>query len=312
MLKPGKTARPTRGFSDWARAFRTHRPSEPKLTHYPTARSSVRSEYNRHCWSSMHFRLALLCVLAFGALVRADDVILKGGGRISGHILSRTEKVVEVDVGAGTVTVPMTSVVRIEQKRSVLDDYYERARALPVDDAAGWLQLGRWASSQGLGTQARTAFEQVLAIDPANVDANQALGRVLMDGRWVTQEEQYRLSGYVQFEGEWMMPEERDAILRERDAALQAEAGRLEAERRAQEAEARAAEAEARAREAETYVVPGYAGFPLYWGGYWGPGPAVWPSRPIATPPARPTRPIARPPARPPGRPPAAGHEGPP
>jgi hypothetical protein len=248
--------------------------------------------------------VALACLLAsVPALMHADDVILKGGGRVSGRILSRTDQAIEVDVGAGTITVPMTSVVRIDQKRSALDDYYERSEQLRPDDVAGWLQLAKWASGQGLGTQARTAFEHVLSVDPANVEANQALGRVLMDGRWVSEEESYRARGYVQFEGEWMTASEQDAILKQRDSAQQAEVAALEAERRAREAEARAADAEARAREAEA-AVPGNAGFPMYWGGYWGPGPTVWPSQPIARPPVRPTPPIARPPARPPSRPP--------
>jgi hypothetical protein len=241
--------------------------------------------------------LTLACLLALVPLrADADDVILKGGGKVSGRILSRTDKAVEVDIGAGVITVPMTSVVRIDQKRSALDDYYERAQALRGDDAAGWLQLGKWASSQGLGTQARTAFENVVAVDAGNIEANQALGRVQMDGRWVSQEDSYRARGYIQFEGEWMTPAEQRAILNQRDAEQQAEAARLDAERRAQDAEARAAQAEARAREAEA-AVPGNAGYPMYWDGYWGPGPAVWPTRPIAAPP-RPAQPIARPPAR--------------
>ena len=243
---------------------------------------------------------SLACLLALlPALVHADDVILKGGGKISGRILSRTATSVEVDVGAGTVTVAMTSVVRIDQRRSVLDDYHERAGKLAADDRQGWLELAKWASSQGLGTQARAAYEKVLAVDPGNAEANKALGRVLLDGRWVTEAESFAARGYVQFEGEWMTPAEQDAILRQRAATEAAELARLDAERRAQDAEARAADAEARARAAET-AVPGNAGYPMYWGG-WGPGPPVWPVQPIA--PARPRPPVARPPSRPPNRP---------
>ena len=109
--------------------------------------------------------LALItALLLLPGLARADDVLLKGGGKISGRILSKTDKSVEVDVGAGTVTVPMTSVVRIDAKRSPLDDYHERAGKLSPTDVAGWLQLAQWASSQGLGTQARTAYEQVVKV----------------------------------------------------------------------------------------------------------------------------------------------------
>jgi len=247
----------------------------------------------RHC-------LTALCLLALVTMpASADDVILKGGGKVSGRILSRTETSVEVDVGAGTVTVSMSSVVRIDEKRSTLDEYYDRAAKVSAGDAAGWVQVGQWASSQGLGTQARTAYENALRADPGNVEANQGLGRVQLDGRWVSADESYQARGYVQFENEWMTPAERDAILKQRDAEHAAELAKVDAERRAQD------EAAARAREAEAAaVVPGNAGYPMYWGGYWGPGPPVWPSQPIVTPPARPVvRPPSRPPARPPGTP---------
>jgi hypothetical protein len=215
----------------------------------------------------------------------ADDIYLKSGGRISGRILSQTESLVEVDVGAGQVGVPTSAIVRIEKKRSPLDDYDERARALRQDDVTGWLELGRWAKSQGLGTQSRQAYQTVLAVDPDNADANVAVGRVQVDGRWVTEEESYRLRGYVQFEGEWMTPEAQRAILAERAAASEAERARMEAEGRAAEAEARAREAEARAREAEQSAITlPYSTYPVYWGPGWGPGPPTWPGRPDVRP----------------------------
>lgn len=247
-------------------------------------------------WVTHVIRAAVALVCLAPAVVRADDVLLKGGGKVSGRIVSRTATSVEVDVGAGKVTLPMSSVVRIDEKRSPLDDFDERAGALRPDEVNGWLELGAWAKRQGLGTQARTAYERVLAIDPGNAAANEALGRVQLDGRWVSQDEAYRARGFVQFEGEWMPPSERDAIVKQRDDALRTESARLDAERRAQEADARAAEAEARAREAEA-AAPGNAGFPMWYGGW---GPTVWPSTPIVTPPVRPIAPV-RPTPRPRG-----------
>jgi hypothetical protein len=210
------------------------------------------------------------------ALAGADDVLLRGGGKISGRILSRSETSVQVDVGPGIITVPMTSVLSIEVRRTLLDEYEERAATLRDDDAAGWLQLANWAAARGLNTQARRTYEKVLAIDPQHVNANRALGRVLADGRWVSEEESYQLRGLVQFEGEWMTPADRDAILGQRDAR-RAELARLDAERRAREAEARAADAEARARQAEAAQYG--AGASLWYGAGWWPG-YVWPSSP--------------------------------
>lgn len=214
-------------------------------------------------------RLTLACLMALlPALAHADDVFLKGGGKVSGRILARTATSVTVDVGPGTITVSMDHVLRIEERRSVIDDYHERAAALRTDDVSGWLQLGKWATSQGLGTQARLAYEHVVAVDPQNVAANQALGHVLLDGRWVSEAEGYRARGYVQFEGQWMLAADRDAVLARRDAAHEADWARMESERRLKDAEARAAEAEARARQAEM-AAQYSAGTPLWWGG-WG------------------------------------------
>jgi hypothetical protein len=220
--------------------------------------------------------ISLACVTALlvPVLAEADVVVLKGGGRVSGRTLSRTDTSVALDVGPGIVTIPMSSVIRIEEQRSTVDEYHERAAAVRAGDAAAWLQLGKWAAGEGLGKQARTAFEHVLAIDPANAEANRALGRVQLDSRWVSLEESYRARGYVQFEGQWMTPAQRAAIAEQRVATRVAELARQDAEYRAREAEARAQEAEARARQAEAAAAPANAGFPLWWA-YGGP---VWPS----------------------------------
>jgi len=256
-------------------------------------------------------RAALLaCLLAVAlapVIASADDVYLKGGGRISGRITKQTDAMVEVDVGAGLVSVRMESVARIEKGHSKLDEFDERAAKLGARDREGWLALGRWASSQGLGRQAQRAYEHVLSFAPSDPEANRALGRVELDGRWVPEDEAYAARGYVRFEGEWVTPAERESILAERAAEAEAERKQIEndarvrdAELRAQEAEARAAEAEARA--AEQAVV----GIPLWWGA-WGPGPPVWP--PIIVPPRPPRPPTPRPPTpRPPSPRPPTPH----
>jgi hypothetical protein len=230
-----------------------------------------------------------LVVAVLPLAARADEVFLKGGGQLSGRVVSRSATEIEVDVGAGTIGVPVSSVLRIEEGRSPLDEYDERASRLLAGDADGWVALGDWASSRGLGSQAREAYGRALAASPLDPRANEALGNVLVDGRWVSEEEGYRARGYVQHEGDWVTPAERDATLREQAAQADADRARQEADARVREAEERAAEAEARAREAEQ-ASQGYT-----WYGYgWGGGPAYWPSRPVVA-----TRPTTRPVARP-------------
>ena len=73
----------------------------------------------------------LFLILLLPAVSRADEVYLKGGGKVSGRIVARTATSVEVDVGAGKVTVPADRVERIEERRSPLDDYYDRAGRSP-------------------------------------------------------------------------------------------------------------------------------------------------------------------------------------
>jgi len=239
--------------------------------------------------------VVVIAAFLLPAGVRADEVFLKGGGQLSGRVVSRTDQKVEVDVGAGRISVPASSVVRIEEGRSPLQEYEERAGRTAAGDADGWVALGNWAESKGLSTQAREAFHRAVAASPMDPRANDALGNVLVDGRWVSEDESYRAKGYVPFEGDWVTPAEQDAILRERAAADEADQKRREAESRVREAEARAADAEARAREAEAQQTTS-DGIPVWYA--WGGGPVYWPTGPIVTPP-RPSRPIA--PSRPVG-----------
>jgi hypothetical protein len=225
------------------------------------------------------------------AAASADEVYLKSGGQLSGRIVSRSATTIEVEVGAGTIKVPAANVARIEEGRSALQEYEERAGRLQPGDAAGWVELGDWASARALGTQARQAYERALSAAPGNARANQALGRVQVDGRWVSQEEGYRAQGFVQFEGEWVTPAEQQSIMAERAADDQRSRERREADARVREAEERAHEAETRAKEAEAAAQEASEGLPLWYG--WGAGPVVWPTGPVVRP--LPSRPVARP-----------------
>ena len=141
----------------------------------------------------------------------------------------------------------MKRIERIVESRSALEEFHERAAALAPGDAAGWATLARWAAERDLVTQSREAWQRVLAADPAHPEANAALGRVELDGEWVSEDEAYRARGYVEYEGRWVTPAEHEALVRERAAEEASARERREAELRVREAEARAREAEARA-----------------------------------------------------------------
>ncbi|HJQ98336.1 MAG TPA: hypothetical protein VJ826_08470, partial [Candidatus Polarisedimenticolaceae bacterium] len=191
-------------------------------------------------------KLVLFLLLATRP-VFADQVFLKDAGSLTGRIVSQDATTVKVDVGGGIIGVPMDTVARIEKGRCALDDYEDRARALGPKDVDGWRKLGKWANAQGLSSQASEAYKKVLAVVPNDAEANQAFGRVELDGKWVTEEESYRARGYVQYGGEWMTPAEAQ-LAQQHEANVQA---RRDAEDRARQAEEQARDAERRAQEAE-------------------------------------------------------------
>ena len=190
-------------------------------------------------------------LLAAASWAAADEVLLKGGGRIVGEVIDRNPHEVTVDVGPGTVKLPMARVDRIVGSSSRLSEFRSRASRLNPNDVQGWLALASWADQNDLRTQAREAWEHVLAIQPDNRVAQQALGNVWHAGRWMEHDDAMRARGLVEFEGEWMNPGEREARLQVRAAQAVAERETAIADARVAEAEARAREAEARAHAAE-------------------------------------------------------------
>ncbi len=215
-------------------------------------------------------RVILAIALAASPLL-ADEVHLKGGGRLSGEIVGHTEDSVTVDIGAGKMTVKLSTVVRIEEGSSPLQQYRERAANLAADDVEAWRELGRWAADEGLSKQSREAWSRVVAIAPDDPEANRALGLVEHDGRWVTEAESYGARGFVEFEGEWMKPEERQAIQEDRRTRDEADQKALAAQIEADEVAAREREAkEAAEWEEKSGSDLPMLGDPVPWG--WGAG----------------------------------------
>jgi hypothetical protein len=205
-------------------------------------------------------RVFLGLLLFLPAAAHADEIYTRSGGHLTGEIVERGPQSLVVDIGIGRVELPLSYIERIVPGAAPVTVYRERARALDPGDLDGWMALGRWARENDLTVQATDAFEHVVARDPAHAAAQRALGRVSVNGEWMTREESYAARGLVRFEGAWVSPEEREDRLAERadaDRRARAEADEharlraIEAKLRAAEAEARIAEAQAKAQEAE-------------------------------------------------------------
>jgi hypothetical protein len=224
-------------------------------------------------------RIAVISLLALSpSLVCADSVFLKSGGEIKGEVVEQRADAIVMEVGPGRITVPMRNVARIVSSTTDLGVYHARAAALAPRDVAGWLSLAAWAQRHDLATQAREAYERVLAVDPMNADAHLALGNVRMGNQWLSGADANRARGLVEFDGTWMTPEERQLRFQERAVAAQERQAIREGDARTREAEARAREATARAEAAEADArqaregQPAENGIPLGYGiGGYGP-----------------------------------------
>ncbi|MCU0242421.1 MAG: hypothetical protein MUF51_08360 [Vicinamibacteria bacterium] len=206
--------------------------------------------------------LLLLIALVFAPGVSADEVWLKNGGKLTGQIVERNERLVKIDVGSGIIGVTADRIERVVASASPVQIFRRRAQALRRDDVAGWLELGRWAEEQQLQTLAREAYEHVVGLAPDDAEARAALGQVREGSRWMTQDEVQQSRGLVKFEGEWITPEQHRAILAERLATVQAQREERMAKDARAIAEANAAEAEARRREAEANQMNGGISWP--------------------------------------------------
>ena len=166
----------------------------------------------------------LLALLLTGAAV-ADDVHLKNGRKFEGVIAEVTETQVRIRLQGGVLSLPKSQVLRVEKGDSPLADYLQREEALrrgADTRAEDWLDLARWARTQGLEQGAREAALAAADLDPklAGLEPILRSFRFSYDqqlGRWISYEESMRRRGFVFAGGVWMSREEIAARDRERE-----------------------------------------------------------------------------------------------
>lgn len=241
---------------------------------------------------------------ALASAASGDVLHLKTGGRVEGVLTRETASSITIDVGMGQLSVPRSSVLRIERKDSALSEYRTRLAAIPPGDVAACSNLARFAAENGLRSESRLMWARVLSLDPRNMEAHLALGHVLVAGEYVDEDEAYRARGFVFFEGRWMTPAEQASLLRQREQRAEDDRQVVEARRRVREAEDRARRAEAEAERSRAaaqsasaplwgYGSPFVVGSP-HWGGHGGgcvpgPGCTTIPSEPPRPPAPAPT-----------------------
>lgn len=178
----------------------------------------------------------------------ADDVYLTNGRKFEGVVAETTDSQVRIRLQGGVISLPKSQVLRVDAKDSDLSGYLLRKEALrrnPDARAQDWLELARWARSQGLEQATREAALIAGDLDPKL----EGLAPILKSFRysydeqlvrWVSYEESMRRRGFVHMGGVWVSREE----LAERERQREQEIAR-------RRAEAEAARAERTARQTE-------------------------------------------------------------
>jgi hypothetical protein len=127
--------------------------------------------------------LAVLALLACAA--RADVVHYKDGRTLEGTITKRTATEITVKTDFGTIVVPLSKVAKIEERKTAAQELEARRAALPAGDAAALFELAVWARDAELVAESRALFREVITLTPDHALANEALGRVQLDDRWL-------------------------------------------------------------------------------------------------------------------------------
>ena len=146
----------------------------------------------------------------------ADSVYLKNGQSFEGVEAVVSGDTVSIELAIGRLRLPMSKVERIDEVNSTLGEYREREARLGHDseDAAGWLELARWARANDFDQGAEKAALVAARLDPelpASEPLMASLGYELDDKahEWVPYEDAMRRKGLVEDHGDWVTPDER-------------------------------------------------------------------------------------------------------
>lgn len=162
--------------------------------------------------------LGMVCALILAASAAADVIHYKDGRTLEGVVVETTSTHLKVETAFGTIEVERSKVARVEAKLTPEQELEQRREAIPDDDSGALYQLALWAQEQGLRRDARKLFGHIIGVDPSHRGANEALGRVELDGRWFDPDdvedelariaEEREAQGLLLHEGEWLPAEQ--------------------------------------------------------------------------------------------------------
>jgi hypothetical protein len=159
--------------------------------------------------------LVVLVLLASGAWLRADTLLLKSGGRVQGQIQRRPAQDARDDTATYLVRVADGIVVRVAARDvgrvievSEAESEYQRLLPEMPDTAAGHEAMAKWCQERGLNGQKDFHWQHVLRHDPDHAEARRVLGYNRIGGRWIRAEDFMQAQGYIRYKGAWRLPQQ--------------------------------------------------------------------------------------------------------
>ena len=146
----------------------------------------------------------------------ADSVYLKNGESFEGVEAVVTGDTVQIDLPIGSLRLPMSKVDRVEEVDSTLGEYRVRETRLKhsSEDAAGWLELARWARANDFDKGAAKAALLAARLDPELPDLEPLMAGLdyVFDEKtreWIPYADSMRRQGLIEDGTDWVTPEEK-------------------------------------------------------------------------------------------------------
>jgi hypothetical protein len=204
----------------------------------------------------------LLAALA-GLPASADEIRLANGRKLEGIVLRKTDAEVEIEVGAGRITLSSKDVSSINPGRTALHELAERLEAVRDSRRAeDHYALAAWAKGRGLTQPVEGLCLRALELDPEHAGARAMLRHEKKDGRWLTFEQAQEARGLVWMDDRWVTPAQVVLAQRQRlEAAERRRTADEERKRRQDEERERRERAQAEAEERWARATEGLDGY---------------------------------------------------
>jgi hypothetical protein len=153
-----------------------------------------------------------LVLALIGSWARADVIVLRGGGQVTGKVRPDPQNKDRVQVwllqGRKPLSLLKSQIVEVTPKASPLDTYFEKLSKVTATAQAEY-ELALWCEQNKLNDLARQHFEAALVADKSFVPAHKKLGHVFHDGYWLSRDDLNAVQGLVKYKGRWISTEER-------------------------------------------------------------------------------------------------------